>query len=196
MSTGYKRKTRITSFGDPRFGWLTIVFGSNYTTTSSADLHPPSVIIRSKLIANLFMWRILYQIPPLPCKRTWLAMLCQSERNFRFCLVGQRQRLGKWLIKVACSSCSYPPRGGSCVYFGKAASGGRPASSNASTPRLRALAARDSRHCPKRAAVQAAFRSLITSPSRPPALRRSHSPRQLCYNTLTAIAPNRNTSVV
>ena len=73
-------------------------------------------------------------------------VLCQSKRNFRFCLVGQRQRLDEWLIKVACSSCFYPPMGGSCVYFVKAASGGRSVSSNASTPRLRALAARDSRH--------------------------------------------------
>ena len=63
--------------------------------------------------------------------------------------------------------------GGSCVYFGKAASGGRPASSNASTPRLRALAARDSRHCAKSAAVRAALRSLITSAGRPPGLRLS-----------------------
>ena len=96
--------------------------------------------------------------------------------------------------EVAESTSSYPLRGGSCVYFGKAASGGRPASSNASTPRAgpcgrlrrrfatcppkqsffgasRALAARDSRHYPKRAAVRAAHRSLITSPGRPPALR-------------------------
>ena len=36
---------------------------------------------------------------------------------------------------------SYPPRGWICVYFVKASSGGRPASSNASTPRVRALAA-------------------------------------------------------
>ncbi|MBQ3288423.1 MAG: hypothetical protein IJH50_03325, partial [Kiritimatiellae bacterium] len=34
-----------------------------------------------------------------------------------------------------------------------------------------ALAARDSRHCPKRIAVLAALRSLITSPGRSPALR-------------------------
>ena len=46
--------------------------------------------------------------------------------------------MDEWLIEEACSSCSYPPMGGTCVYFVRAASGGRSASSNASTPRFRA----------------------------------------------------------
>lgn len=39
------------------------------------------------------------------------------------------------LVEVAIPPVPYPPRGGTCVYFVKASSGGRPASSNASTPR-------------------------------------------------------------
>ena len=39
------------------------------------------------------------------------------------------------LVEVAIPPVPYPPRGGTCVYFVKASSGGRPSSSNASTPR-------------------------------------------------------------
>ena len=51
-------------------------------------------------------------------------VLCQSERNFRFCLVGQRLRMNRRLIEVEHLPFPYPPMGGPCVYFVKAASVG------------------------------------------------------------------------
>ena len=110
--------------------------------------------------------RVLYHIRR---DEITVRVLCQSERNFKFCLGCQRQMLDSRLVEVAIPPVPYPPRGGTCVYFVKASSGGRPASSSASTPRAgpcgrlrrrfatcppkqsffgasRALAARDSRH--------------------------------------------------
>ena len=53
---------------------------------------------------------------------------------------------------------------------------------------LRALDARDSRHWAGRTAVQAALRSLITSPGRPPAFRRAHGNATLWYNVHVSAA--------
>ena len=47
---------------------------------------------------------------------------------------------------------------------------------------LRALAARDSRHWARHATVHNAFRSLITSPGRPPSLSPAHGNITLWYN--------------
>ena len=90
--------------------------------------------------------------------------------------------------EVADTPSSYPPRGGTCVYFVKAAPGGRHAPSNASTPlfELSTLGIRDTgRDAPR---VQAALRSLITSPGRPPAFRRAHGNATLWYNVHVSAA--------
>ena len=82
---------------------------------------------------------VLYQIASLHARGQLnfvFKVLCQSERNFKFCLGCQRQMLDSRLVEVAIPPVPYPPRGGTCVYFVKASSGGRPASSNASTPRF------------------------------------------------------------
>lgn len=124
---------------------------------------------RDTAIATSSGMRVLYHKSQSRCGGISGRVLCQSERNFKFCLGCQRQMLDSRLVEVAIPPVPYPPRGGTCVYFVKASSGGRPASSNASTPRAgpcgrlrrrfatcppkqsffgasRALAARDSRH--------------------------------------------------
>ena len=90
----------------------------------------------------------------------------------------------KWIVD---SPSSYPPRGGTCVYFDKdgltKTGCGREARPVERVDSARcALDARDSRHWARHATVQNAFRSLITSPGRPPSLSPAHGNITLWYN--------------
>ena len=61
----------------------------------------------------------LYQISADSCCESHqsqkFSVLCQSERNFKFCLGCQRQMLDSRLVEVAIPPVPYPPRGGYCV---------------------------------------------------------------------------------